>query len=70
MGYYNYCLLLCYDDDSNFLDNMVASDESWIFEYNLEEKRLSTEWHRMVRKSKLNVIVMLIIFLDFQGNFF
>jgi hypothetical protein len=29
----------------DFLDNVITGDETWAFEYDLETKRQSSEWH-------------------------
>ncbi|XP_072143940.1 protein GVQW3-like [Dermacentor andersoni] len=33
------------NEDPYFLDNVVTADETWVFDYNQESKRQSSEWH-------------------------
>ncbi|XP_054717601.1 histone-lysine N-methyltransferase SETMAR-like [Uloborus diversus] len=61
-------------DNTNFLDNVITGDESWIFEYDPETKRQSAEWHttaspsqKKARMSKSRVKSMLIVFFDVKG---
>uniref|UniRef100_U3I6B1 Mos1 transposase HTH domain-containing protein n=1 Tax=Anas platyrhynchos platyrhynchos TaxID=8840 RepID=U3I6B1_ANAPP len=35
------------NEEPDFLDNVVTCDETWVFEYNPESKRQSTEWHTL-----------------------
>ena len=31
--------------DPDFLEQVITGDETWVFEYDLETKRQSSEWH-------------------------
>lgn len=60
--------------DPKFLDNVITGDESWVFEYDPETKRQSSEWHTLAsprpkkaRMSKSKVKIMLIAFFDIRG---
>jgi hypothetical protein len=53
---------------------VITGDKTWIFEYNLETKRESKEWHtsaspclKKARMSKSNIESMLICFLTVKG---
>ncbi|UYV65870.1 hypothetical protein LAZ67_3005765 [Cordylochernes scorpioides] len=66
--------LLDSDRRLNFLDNVVTGDESWTFQYDLETKAQSSEWHtpasprpKKARMSKSPVKTMLIVFFDKRG---
>lgn len=61
----------------NFLDKVVTGDETWVFEYDPESKRQSSEWHtanspkpKKARMSKSRVKSMLITFFDAKGVIF
>jgi len=65
-------LELC-EGDPNFLDLVITGDESWVFEYDPETKRMSAEWHtsasprpKRARMSKSRVKCML-MFFDVRG---
>ena len=67
-------LLQRVEEDPGFLDNVITEDESWIFEYDPETKRQSSEWHtsasprpKKARMSKSRMKTMLIVFFDAQG---
>ena len=60
--------------DPNFLNRVVTGDETWIFEYDPETKRQSSEWHtknsprpKKARMSKSRVKAMLVVFFDSKG---
>ena len=60
--------------DSDFLNLIVAGDESWCYEYNPSTKRQSCEWvspgeprGTKVRASKSKVKTMVVVFFDAQG---
>lgn len=62
------------ESDPQFLNNVITGDESWIFEYDPETKRQSSEWHtpasprpKKGRMSKSKVKTMLIVFFDIKG---
>ncbi|XP_056639027.1 uncharacterized protein LOC130446672 isoform X1 [Diorhabda sublineata] len=62
------------ESDPQFLNNVITGDESWIFEYDPETKRQSSEWHtpasprpKKGRMSKSKVKTMLIVFIDIKG---
>ena len=57
-----------------FFKHVIKSDESWIFEYDSETKRQSSEWHtsnsprpKKARMSKSKIRSMLICFFDSEG---
>ena len=57
-----------------FLKHVRTGDETWIFEYNPDTKRQSSEWHRSnsprpkkAKMSKSKIKTMLICFFDSQG---
>jgi len=61
--------------DRNFLKNVITGDETWVFEYDLETKRQSKEWHtsasprlKKARMRKSQIKSMLICFFDSQGT--
>lgn len=61
-------------NDPGLLDRVVTGDETWIFEYDPESKRQSSEWHtqesprpKKARMSKSRVEAMLIVFFDKKG---
>jgi len=56
-----------------FLEPVITSDKSWIFEYDMETKQQSQEWHTSAspkqkkgRMSKSKIKTMLICFFDSQ----
>ena len=58
----------------DFLEQVITGDETWVFEYDLETKRQSSEWHtnesprpKKARMSKSKMKSMLIVFLDSKG---
>lgn len=60
--------------EPGFLDRVITGDESWVFEYDPETKRQSSEWHspgsprpRKARMSKSRIKSMLIVFFDSKG---
>ena len=60
--------------DRKFLKNVITGDKTCIFEYDLETKRQSKEWHtcasprlKKARMSKSKIKSMLICFFDSQG---
>ncbi|XP_046396633.1 histone-lysine N-methyltransferase SETMAR-like [Ischnura elegans] len=60
--------------EPNFLDKVVTGDETWVFEYDPETKRQSSEWHttqspkpKKARMTKSRVKSMLIAFFDAKG---
>ncbi|XP_011880667.1 PREDICTED: putative uncharacterized protein FLJ37770 [Vollenhovia emeryi] len=66
-------LELC-ENDPNFLNSVITGDESWIFEYDPETKRQSSEWHtpaeprpKKARMSKSRIKTMLIVFFYVRG---
>ena len=67
-------LLYCVRGVPNFLENVITGDESWIFEYDPETKRQSSEWYtpgpprlKKARTSKSKVKCMFIVFFDCKG---
>uniref|UniRef100_A0A8C3BF43 Mos1 transposase HTH domain-containing protein n=1 Tax=Cairina moschata TaxID=8855 RepID=A0A8C3BF43_CAIMO len=62
------------NEETDFLDNVVTGDEMWVFEYNPESKRQSTERHtpasprpKKARMSKSKQKSMFICFFDRHG---
>lgn len=60
--------------EPDYLDNVITGDETWVFEYDPETKRQSSEWHtdqspkpKKARMSKSKVKTMLIVFFDSKG---
>lgn len=60
--------------EPGFLERVITGDESWVFEYDPETKRQSSEWHspgsprpRKARMSKSRIKSMLIVFFDSKG---
>ena len=60
--------------EPDLLNSVITGDETWVFEYDPEMKRQSSEWKsygsprpKKARKSKSKVKVMLIVFFDNQG---
>lgn len=58
----------------DFLQQVITGDETWVFEYDPESKRQSSEWHttesprpKKARMSKSRVKTMLIVFFDCKG---
>lgn len=67
-------LLDLIENDPDFLNSVVTGDESWMFEYDPETKRQSSEWHtkssprpKKARMSKSRIKSMLIVFFDVRG---
>ncbi|KAM7298352.1 putative uncharacterized protein FLJ37770 isoform X1 [Ixodes scapularis] len=63
-----------FETDPEFLDRVITGDETWIFEYDPESKRQSSEWHttesprpKKARMSKSRIKAMLIVFFDRKG---
>ena len=60
--------------EPNFLDKVITGDESWVFDYDPETKRQSSEWHtkssprpKKARMSRSKVKTMIIVFFDSRG---
>ncbi|KAM7313634.1 putative histone-lysine N-methyltransferase SETMAR-like [Ixodes scapularis] len=63
-----------FETDPEFLDRVITGDETWIFEYDPESKRQSSEWHttespcqKKARMGKSRIKAMLIVFFDRKG---
>ena len=61
-------------NEPDLLRRVIIGDETWIFEYNPEAKRQSSQWKsptsqrpKKTRQSKSKVKVMLITFFDVRG---
>ena len=59
--------------DPDFLEQEITGDETWVFEYDPDMKRQSSEWHttksprpKKARMSKSKVKSMLIVFLTLK----
>ena len=57
-----------------FLDKVITGDESWVFDYDLETRRQSAEWHtkssprpKKARMSRCRVKALIIVFFDSRG---
>ena len=60
--------------EPNFLDKVITGDESWVFDYDPETKRQSSEWHtkssphpKKACMSRSKVKTMIIVFFDSRG---
>jgi hypothetical protein len=60
--------------DSNFFQNLITGDESWVYGYDPETKVQSSQWKTLnsprpkkVCQSKASVKVMLMVFFDLEG---
>jgi hypothetical protein len=60
--------------DSNFISNIITSDETWVYDYDPETKQQSSQWKspNSSRPNKVhqvcsNVKSMLIVFFNIQG---
>jgi len=60
--------------EPNFLDKVLIGDESWVFDYDPETKRQSSEWHtkssprpKKARMSRSKVKTMITVFFDSHG---
>jgi len=60
--------------EPNFLDKVITGDESWVFDYDPETKRQSSEWYTKIsprpkkaRMSRSKVKTMIIVFFDSRG---
>nr|XP_012151353.1 PREDICTED: putative uncharacterized protein FLJ37770 [Megachile rotundata] len=64
-------ILDCVRKDDHFLDNVITGDETWVYQYDPEAKRQSSEWRtqgsprpKKARMSKSKIKIMLITFFD------
>lgn len=62
------------ESDQDFLKNIITGDETWIYGYDVETKRQSSQWKsansprpKKARQVRSNVKAMLITFFDFRG---
>jgi len=60
--------------EPDFLYKVITGDESWVFDYDLETKRQSSEWHtkssprpKKARMSRSRVKTMIFVFFDTRG---
>ena len=60
--------------EPDFLDKVITGDESWVFDYDLETKQQSAEWHMKIsplpkkaNMSRSRVKIMIIVFFDSSG---
>jgi len=60
--------------EPNVLDKVITDDESWVFDYDPETKRQSSEWHmkscprpKKARMSRSKVKTIIIVFFDSRG---
>ena len=60
--------------EPNFLHKVITGDESWVFDYNPENKWQSEEWHmtssprpKKARMSRSRVKTMIIVFFNSRG---
>jgi len=61
-------------DDETFLSRVITGDESWVYSYNPETKRQSSQWKsstspraKKARQVKSNLKSMIITFFDIKG---
>jgi len=62
------------ENDTDFFQNVIACDKTWIFQYDPETKQQSMQWKspqsprkKKARMSKSKFKAMVIIFFDIQG---
>jgi len=62
------------ESDENFMGQIIMGDETWIYGYDLEMKRQSSQWKsadslrpKKARQVRSKVKVMLIVFFDMVG---
>jgi len=62
------------ESNENFLGQIIMGDETWVYGYDPETKRQSSQWKsadsprpKKVRQVRSKVKVMLIIFFDMEG---
>ena len=61
-------------DDETFLSRVITGDESWVYGYDPETKRQSSQWKsptsprpKKARQVKINLKSMIITFFDIKG---
>ncbi|XP_046659441.1 histone-lysine N-methyltransferase SETMAR-like [Homalodisca vitripennis] len=61
-------------NDSDILNSILIGNESWMFEYDPESKRQSSDWHTQYspkpkkgRMRKTHIKIMLVVFFDVRG---
>jgi len=67
-------MLECVESDSNFLNNVITGDESWVYGKDPETKAQSSQWKhssspgpKKTRQVRSKVKVLLTVFLDSRG---
>ena len=62
------------ENDKNIFKHIITGDETWIFEYDTDTKRQSSEWHtsnsprpKKAKMDKSKIKTTLICFFDSQG---
>jgi len=62
------------ESDENFMGQIITGDETWVYEYDPETKRQSSQWKsadsprpKKARLVRSKVKVMLIVFFDMEG---
>jgi hypothetical protein len=62
------------NDEENFLKNIVTGDETWVYGYDVETKRQSSQWiwkssprSKKARQVRWKDKVMFIVFFDYEG---
>ena len=72
----NVCIELCQltSDDKTFLSRVITGDENWVYGYDPETKRQSSQWKsptsprpKKARQVKSNLKSMIITFFDIKG---
>ena len=60
-------------DDPKFIKCIITSDETWVYEYDVETAQQSSEWRtknepkpKKPRQSRSKIKVMLIVFFDYR----
>jgi hypothetical protein len=74
-----HCFTVCQDlreraaDDASFTSRIMTGDESWVYRYDPETKRQSSQWNspsslqlKKVRMSRSSMKTMLIVFFDIR----
>ena len=61
-------------DDPIFIKSIIAGDQTWVYEYDIETAQQSSEWRaknkpkpKKPRQSRSKIKVILIVFFDYRG---
>lgn len=62
------------NSDPTFMERIIISDETWVYEYNMQSSQQSSEWKKKnepkpkkPRQSRSKIKVMLIVFFNIRG---